>query len=126
MRTILLVDDHSLIRLGIRSILDGNYEICGEASNGAEAVEKAAALTPDLILMDVHMPLMDGLEATRRIRPMLPRTKIVVFTLHDSRDLVQRAKNAGADAVLSKGAPVDEIMATIARLVCGGSAGDGA
>jgi DNA-binding NarL/FixJ family response regulator len=113
---ILLVDDHPLIRLGIRSILDGNYEICGEASNGAEAVVKAAALVPDLVLMDVNMPLMDGLEATRRIRQMLPTTIIVVLTLHDSRDLVERAKNAGADAVLTKGTRPDEIIAVIDRL----------
>jgi YesN/AraC family two-component response regulator len=67
MKKILLVDDHPLIRLGIRSTLDGNYEICGEAANGADAVGKAAALTPDLILMDVNMPVMDGLGAARRI-----------------------------------------------------------
>ncbi len=117
MKKLLLVDDHALIRLGIRSILDGNYEICGEASNGAEAIEKAAALNPDLIVMDVNMPVMDGLEATRRIRSMLPNTKIVVLTMHDSRDLVQRASDAGADAVLTKGSRPHEMRAVIERLL---------
>ena len=120
MKKILLVDDHPLIRLGIRSILAADYEICGEARNGAEAVDKAAALIPDLILMDVNMPVMDGLEATRRIRSMLPNTKVVVLTLNDSRDLVQRADDAGAHAVLTKGTPPAEIIAVIDRLLSNG------
>jgi DNA-binding NarL/FixJ family response regulator len=118
MKKILLVDDHPLIRLGIRSILDGNYEICGEAANGADAVEKAATLTPDLILMDVNMPVMDGLGAARRIRAMLPNTKIVLLTLHDARDFSARAK--AADAILTKGSRPDEIIAVIEQILSSG------
>jgi two-component system, NarL family, nitrate/nitrite response regulator NarL len=75
-KTILLVDDHALVRRGIRSMIDGNYMICGEAENGREAIDMAQALKPDLILMDVSMPVIGGIEATRQIRVLLPKTKI--------------------------------------------------
>lgn len=119
MKRILLVDDHQLLRMGLRSLLDGRYEVCGEAANGLEAVEKAQALRPDLILMDFAMPIMDGLDASRRIRSTDSNVKIVLFTMHDSADVHVNAKTAGVDAVLTKGCGPREMIAVLERLLNG-------
>jgi DNA-binding NarL/FixJ family response regulator len=112
-KRILLVDDHPIVRSGIRSIINGHYEICGEASNGLEAIQRASELQPDLIVMDVNMPVMNGIDATRKIRELLPNTKIMVLTLNDGPAPAQLAESAGAHAVLAKTAHFGEIMATM-------------
>jgi DNA-binding NarL/FixJ family response regulator len=119
MKKILLVDDHQLVRTGLRSLLDGKYEICGEAANGHDAVEKAGALRPDLILMDFGMPMLNGLDASHRIRLVDPSVKIVLFTMHDSLEMGAKAAVAGVDAVLSKGSAPRELFALLDRLLDG-------
>jgi len=114
---ILLVDDHEVLRRGIRSTLDGQWEICGEASNGQEAIDKAAALKPDLVLMDVSMPGMNGIEATKQILKASPAMKVVIFTMHDSQSMVAAAKAAGAKACLTKTVPADRLRGVIAEVL---------
>ena len=116
---ILLVDDHEVMRRGIRALLggEGPWEIAGEAQNGKEAVEKVEELKPDLIVLDLTMPVMNGLEAARAIRKIAPRTKILIFSMHESPQITREAKDAGADAFLSKSAMADELPLLVKRLL---------
>lgn len=103
---VLLVDDEALIRMGMRVILqDLGYEVVGEAADGPEAIEKVATLSPDVVLMDIKMPGLDGLEATRRIMATHP-VPIIVLTAYNQRSLVEEAADAGVLAYLMK--PVRE------------------
>ena len=105
--SVLVADDHSLVRAGFRSILgdEDDIDVVGEAKDGAEAVEAAVRERPDVVLMDIRMPGMDGLEATRRITadPRLRGTKVVVLTTFDLDEYVFGALKAGASAFLLKG-----------------------
>jgi DNA-binding NarL/FixJ family response regulator len=116
---ILLADDHEIIRSGIKTLLAGRgpWEICGEAENGREAVEKVLSLKPDLVVLDLSMPIMNGIEAAREIRQKAPRTKIVIFSMHDSARIAEEATRAGADAYLAKTAHFSELENTIAALL---------
>lgn len=120
---ILLVDDHEIVREGIKRILakDSNLDVCGEAGNGQEAVEKVLALKPDLVLMDLSMPVMGGVEATKQIRLHFPDTKIVVLTLHDSAHFVEAMKAVGADAYVLKSRSVEDLIDAIIRALGRGS-----
>jgi len=102
--SILIVDDHAFIRRGIRSILKDypEWTVSGEAANGQDAVRLAEELKPDVILMDVSMPGMTGLEATRLIRQRNPGARVVLLTLHDSRELVRNAFQLGVKGYLLK------------------------
>lgn len=103
---ILIVDDEALIRMGMRAILqDLGYEVVGEAEDGQQAVRQVAALDPDAVIMDIKMPVMDGLEATRRIMATHP-VPIIVLTAYNQRSLVEEAADAGVLAYLMK--PVRE------------------
>jgi DNA-binding NarL/FixJ family response regulator len=95
---ILLADDHELVRRGIRGLLSvrSGWTVIGEAANGQEAVEKTNKLKPDVAILDVSMPDLDGLQATRQIREVSPNTKVVVLTLHESEQMVRRVLGAGA------------------------------
>ncbi|HEY1262106.1 MAG TPA: response regulator transcription factor [Terriglobales bacterium] len=101
---VLIVDDQESIRRALRSLLrsDPVFELCGEAANGREAVEKALELDPEVVLMDVSMPELDGLEATRRIRKVLPETEVLIFTQHEPAQAARAAKEAGARGFLAK------------------------
>jgi DNA-binding NarL/FixJ family response regulator len=101
---ILLVDDHEMLRRGIRAILTerADWEICGEASNGRQAVEMAEKLRPDVVVMDLAMPELNGLEATRQIRRILPKAEVLVLTFDESEALVQEVIQAGARGYLLK------------------------
>jgi DNA-binding NarL/FixJ family response regulator len=109
----LLVDDHEVVRKGLRQLLDDYCEICGEASNGVEAIEKVRVINPDLILMDISMPLMNGIEATRQIRLQGFPTRIVILSMHDSSEMFRFAREAGADACLVKTSSAEELRKTI-------------
>jgi DNA-binding NarL/FixJ family response regulator len=101
---ILLADDHTLVRHGIRALLhkERAWKVVGEAVNGAEALEKANKLRPNLVILDIAMPKLDGLEATRQIRSSLPDTKIIVLTMHESEQMVRRVFEAGAHGYVLK------------------------
>jgi two-component system, NarL family, nitrate/nitrite response regulator NarL len=115
-KRILLVDDHPLVRETVRQILDGHYNICGEAANGVEAVQKAADLKPDLVIMDVSMPVMNGIAATRLIRENAPGTKILGLSMYSSAEVEREMKAAGADGMLAKTSKPKEIVRTIEDL----------
>ena len=101
---ILVADDHELVRRGIRGLLRAHrgWRVIGEATNGREAVEKTNKLKPDVAILDISMPDLDGLQATRRIREVAPRTSIVVLTMHESDQMVRRVLDTGALAYVLK------------------------
>ncbi len=112
---VLLVDDHAIMRDGISALFDlqDDIEIVGEASEGKEAIEKAQELVPDVVVMDISMPEMDGLEATRRIKRKNPATKILVLTQHDNREYILSTIKSGSDGYLPKRALGSELIAAI-------------
>jgi DNA-binding NarL/FixJ family response regulator len=101
---ILIADDHEVVRKGICSILEArkNIDICGEASNGEDAVEKASQLNPDLIILDVTMPNLNGFAAARQIRTFLPEVPILILSMHEGHSVVREAQQAGAQGFVSK------------------------
>ena len=115
---LLLVDDQAIIREGLRNLLQAqpDLEVVGEASNGQEAVTQAIALTPDVVLMDIRMPVMDGVAATRALGQQLPSAKVLVLTTFDDDDYVAQAMQQGAKGYLLKDTPSTEIAEAI-RLV---------
>jgi DNA-binding NarL/FixJ family response regulator len=112
---VLLVEDQRILREGLRTILDleADLQVVGEAENGLRAVELAAALSPDVVLMDLKMPEMDGVEATRRIVTAHPHTRVVVLTTYDHDSLVLDALRAGALGYLLKDDPADDLIRAI-------------
>src|SRR5208283_1849480 len=101
---ILIADDHSVVRAGLRTLLESRpgWEVCAESSDGRDAVEKATKLQPDVAVLDIGMPLLNGVEATRRIRAASPNTEILILTMHESDDLVQQVVEAGARGYILK------------------------
>jgi DNA-binding NarL/FixJ family response regulator len=101
---ILVVDDHEVVRRGVRGILkrQRRFQIVGEASNGMEALKLAAQLKPDVAVMDIEMPQMDGLAATRKMKEVAPRTHVLVFTVHESDEYLREALEAGARGLVMK------------------------
>jgi len=121
---VLLVDDERLVRAGFRMILktEPGIDIVGEASDGAEAIEQTRSLRPDVVLMDIRMPRMDGLQATRSILSgPEPRPRVVVLTTFDLDEYVYEALRAGASGFLLKDAPEDQLIAAIRVAADGGS-----
>ena len=116
---ILLVDDHPLIRQGLRTLLDDHDDVIviGEAGNGVEAVSMAAAMQPDVIVMDVNMPQMDGLQATKHIKAAQPDVVIIGLSVNTSTPLVEAMKLAGASAFMSKEAAAADLHETISALI---------
>ncbi|MGW2524479.1 response regulator [Streptomyces sp. NPDC001617] len=121
MTTVLIVDDQPLQRYGFRMLLDSvpETEVVGEAAHGAEGVRKAAELRPDVVLMDVRMPGMDGIEATRRIVAAGDRSRILVLTTFDLDEYVHAAIRAGASGFLLKDARPEELLAGIRAVAAG-------
>ena len=121
MTTVLVVDDQPLQRMGFRLLLDANHDtsVVGMADQGAEAVRLAAALNPDVVLMDIRMPGMDGIEATRRIVASGSRSKVLVLTTFDVDEYVYGALRAGASGFLLKDARPDELLAGIQAVAAG-------
>jgi DNA-binding NarL/FixJ family response regulator len=101
---IVIADDHEMVRQGLRTVLEDvpGWEVCGEATNGREVVELARRLKPDLVILDISMPELDGLEATRQIRRCLPNSEILVLTMHDSEELAHETLAAGAKGFVLK------------------------
>ncbi len=120
---VLIVDDHPVTRDGLRSALStsDDVEVVGEASNGEEAVEAVKELSPEVVFMDVRMPGMDGLEATRVIRDIAPDTKVILFTIEESRAAIADAIRAGVSGYLLKDVSANELIQA-ARLALEGKA----
>ena len=118
---ILIVDDHPVVREGIGSMLkkESDFKVVGEASNGLEAIEKARELTPDVVLMDLRMPEMDGVEAIGRIKAEKPEVKFIILTTYSDDEYIFSGIAAGARAYLLKDAPRDELFKAI-RMVSRG------
>ena len=118
---VLVVDDHALFRKGVTSLLRGaeGFTVVGEAQDGRDAVAKALALQPDVVLMDVYMPGMDGIEAARRIKAALPSTKIVVLTVSEEDQKLFEALRAGAQGYLLKNVEPEELFRTLRGVVRG-------
>ena len=120
---VLVADDQSMVRAGFRMLLSGeaDIEVVGEASNGREAVELAGRLRPTVVLMDIRMPVLDGLEATRRILAADDTARILVLTTFDLDDYVYEALRAGASGFVLKDDPPEQLLSAI-RVVAGGEA----
>ncbi len=120
---ILVVDDHPVVREGLAAILatQPDFEVAGEAGSGAEAVLRAAALAPDVVLMDLEMPGVDGVEAIRRLRERDPGVRVVVLTAFDTDERIVAAIRAGAQGYLLKGAPRADIFRAVRVVREGGS-----
>ena len=120
---IVIADDHGLVRQGFRGMLarEEAFEVVGEAEDGREAVEISSRLRPDLVLMDVRMPRMGGLAATREIKQMLPETSVLMVTMQENPDYLVKAVKAGAAGYILKGAPNSEILGSIRAVLEGES-----
>ena len=115
---ILVADDHDIIRRGLKSLLTAKpgWEVCAEAKNGREAVSLAEEHKPDVVVMDISMPELNGLEAVRRIRKQLPKTEVVVLTLHFSDQLVHDIVEAGAKGYIMKSDADRDLVAAVEAL----------
>ncbi|MFC1935807.1 response regulator [Chloroflexota bacterium] len=112
---VLVVDDHAIMRQGVSALLamQDDIEVVGEASDGREAISKADQLKPDVVLMDIVLPLMDGLEATRRIHRMNPKIRVLILTQYDTREYVLSSVKAGAAGCVPKKALASELVSAI-------------
>jgi DNA-binding NarL/FixJ family response regulator len=121
MTSVLIADDQALVRVGLRKILenDPRATVAGEAADGEEAVEAAAQLAPDVVLMDIRMPVLDGIEATRRIVRARPATRVLILTTFGLDNYVYDALRAGASGFMLKDAPPEEIAAAVQILARG-------
>lgn len=115
---ILLVDDHSSFRHMLRTFLElnPNWEVCGEAADGCEAVTKTTELHPDIVLMDLDMPRLNGLEATRQIHKLSPSVRILILTLHENSVLPQIAQDSGAQGYVLKSESFDVLSRAIENI----------
>jgi DNA-binding NarL/FixJ family response regulator len=123
--SILVVDDHASIRRSLRSLLEhhGEMTVCGEAENGAVAIEKVKELHPDVVILDFQMPVMNGLEAAREIALMAPETAMVMLTLHTHEALSEEAKAAGIIEVLSKADAIPQRLMGLLKTICASKSG---
>lgn len=115
MTRVLIADDHEVVRRGIRFILEGhsNIEVIGEASNGEEAVERTLELQPDLIIMDIGMPILNGLTAAAVIKKWKPQISIVLFTMYESDGMSQVARGMGLNGFVTKNAGRDGLLSAV-------------
>jgi DNA-binding NarL/FixJ family response regulator len=120
---ILIVDDHPVVRTGLRGMFetDPGFVVTGEAANGDQAIAQVAAERPDVVLMDLQMPVLDGVEATRRIRQSPGAPPVLVLTTYDSDSQILRAIEAGASGYILKDAPLETLFAAVRSVVGGGS-----
>ena len=120
-KRILIADDHEALRHGVRQVLqtEPDWDVCGEASDGRQAVEKALTLNPDLVIVDINMPVIDGLETARQIIRDRPHIKVLVFTVHDSEQTMREIVAAGAHGYLSKAKSGRDLVDVVKTLLAG-------
>jgi DNA-binding NarL/FixJ family response regulator len=120
---VLLVEDHTIVRKGLRALLEceSDMRVVGEAEDGRQALEQVQQLLPDVVLMDIGMPGLNGLEATRQIKHQFPKTKVVVLTMHTNAEYVFNVLQAGASGYLIKQAATEEVIAAIRAVYHGES-----
>jgi DNA-binding NarL/FixJ family response regulator len=120
---VLIADDHPMVIAGIRAFLADHphIDVVGEAIHGNDAVEKARALQPDIVLMDISMPSMNGIEATRILLSELPSLDIIILTMHDDKEYIRQIINCGAKGYLLKNAPQEDILTAIDAVYRGGA-----
>ena len=120
---IIVADDHAVVRQGIRRILETRpgWEICGEAENGQEAVRLAEELNPEAIIMDVSMPTMNGLEATREIARRKANIPVLIFTMHDSASMTAAANQVGARGLVTKSDAIRHLIRALESVLNGGT-----
>jgi DNA-binding NarL/FixJ family response regulator len=113
-----IADDHEIVREGLRSLIEKQpgWKVVGEAGNGREAVEKTKELNPDITVLDIQMPLLDGIEATRQIRESGAKTKVLILTMHDSGAMIRRVIDAGARGYIWKTDSAREFVAGVKAL----------
>jgi DNA-binding NarL/FixJ family response regulator len=120
---ILLADDHEVVRQGLRTILKArpDWEIVGEAENGQQAIDAVRDLKPDIVILDITMPVLSGLEAMQAISKRRLATRVLIFTMHDSKSLVKAVRKAGADGYVLKSRAARDLVKAVDALLGGGS-----
>jgi DNA-binding NarL/FixJ family response regulator len=115
---VLIVDDHEVVRRGVRSLLmtQKDLDVCGEAVDGLDAIEKAKLLLPDLVLMDFSMPNLNGFDATREIRRILPKTEVIILTQHETSQMAAQAFRAGALGYVVKSSVSKNLFAALEKV----------
>ena len=118
---ILVVDDHTIVRQGLKALLEAqpDFQVVGEADNGREAVKKAQELSPEVVIMDIAMPILNGLEATRQIKRVLPETKVIALTMYNDEEYVFQILKSGASGYLIKETAVNELITAIRSIRMG-------
>ena len=112
---VLIADDHAIVRTGLRALLKGEagLELVGEASSGEEALQLAESLHPDILVLDLSMPVLDGIQVTKKIKEVLPGVRVLILTVHEDEALLREAIRVGAAGYILKGAAEDELIAAI-------------
>jgi DNA-binding NarL/FixJ family response regulator len=111
---ILIVDDHEALRAGVRTVLESRgFEVCGEADNGQDALAKALQLRPDLVILDITMPVLDGFTAAREIHKRLPGVGILLLSMHESASMVNVAKSSGARGYVAKSEGIASLVKAV-------------
>jgi DNA-binding NarL/FixJ family response regulator len=120
---ILVADDHEVVLQGIRMILQArpDWEICGEASNGTEAIQMAGAMQPDAIVMDITMPVTNGLAATQEITRLGVKSPVLIFTMHDSKGLIEAVQGVGGKGIVFKSRAARDLIEALGVLLEGGT-----
>lgn len=120
---ILVVDDHEVVRQGVRAILQArpDWEICGEAIDGREAIRLTKELHPDVVVMDITMPNLSGLEASQEIAKLQLPSRVLIFTMHESKSLAPSVQRAGAQGYVVKSRAAQDLIDAIDRLLVGGT-----
>jgi DNA-binding NarL/FixJ family response regulator len=118
MTSILLADDHDVVRRGVRALLEARhgFVICSEASNGREAVDMATDHRPDVVVLDISLPILNGVDAARQIKKQVPASEILIFTMHDNEDVIRAALNVGARGCLLKSEADQQIVSAVEAL----------
>src|SRR3990167_192894 len=118
---VLLADDHTIVRQGLRALLDSqeDIEVVGEAEDGRQAFEKTKELIPDIVVIDITMPNLNGIEATRQIKKLSPEIKVLVLTVHDNEEYIHQILQAGASGYLLKESAVSDLVSAINAVVKG-------